>query len=565
MHSTMQQSSLLISEILGHATRLYGSTGEVVTWTADGARRVSYAELGRRTAQLANALRTELDIISDQRVATFMWNNSQHVEAYFAVPSMGAVLHQLNIRLPARQLVYVANQAEDHVIIVDNSLAPAFAKLLPQLNTVRHVVVNGPVPPEVGEALRASGREVHDYEQLIGDQPDTYDWPQLDETQAAAMCYTSGTTGDPKGVVYSHRSIYLHSLQIGMPSTLGIGPTDRVLPVVPMFHVNAWGLVHGALATGASLVMPDRFLQAEPLATMIEKERVTTGAGVPTIWGALLDYLDTHDVDTSSFRSVLVGGAACPPALMRAYDERHDIRVLHAYGLTETSPLVSVAAPPPGVEGEEAFRYRITQGRIALGVRARIVASDGSVQPWDGQSQGELELTGPWIAGAYFRATAAEAAEKFGDGWLRTGDIATITPDGYLTITDRVKDVIKSGGEWISSVDLENSLMGHPAVQEATVIGVPDEKWGERPLAAVVVRDGHTVTPEELREFLSGTFAAWQLPDHWAFVDEVPKTSVGKFDKKVLRSRYAEGELWVQVVGSAPIQDPSITSPGLGS
>lgn len=554
MHSTMQQGPLLISEILTYASRLHGSTGEAVTWTADGPRRVSYAELGRRTARLANALRNKLGITSDERVGTFMWNNSEHVEAYFGVPSMGAVLHQLNIRLFPEQLVYVVNHAEDRVVIVDNSLAPAFAKLLPEMSTVRHVVVNGPVPPEVRAALDASGREVHDYEQLIGDQPDTYDWPQLDETQAAAMCYTSGTTGEPKGVAYSHRSIYLHSLQLGLTSTLGIGPADRVLPVVPMFHANAWGLVYGALAMGASLVLPDRFLQPEPLAAMIQQERVTTGGGVPTIWAGLLNHLDTHEVDTSSLRALLVGGAACPPALMRAYDERHGIHVLHAYGMTETSPLASVAVPPLGVEGEEAFRYRVTQGRLAVGVRARIVAADGSSQPWDGKAQGELELAGPWITGSYFRATPEEIDEKFDNGWLRTGDIATVTPDGYLTITDRAKDVIKSGGEWISSVDLENVLMGHPAVLEASVIGVPDEKWSERPLAAVVVREGHAVTPEELREFLSLEFAHWQLPEHWAFVDEVPKTSVGKFDKKAMRAKYAQGELWVQTVESASAQ-----------
>lgn len=554
MHSTMQQGPLLISEILTYATRLYGTTGEAVTWTADGPRRVSYAELGRRTARLANALRTTLGVSGDQRVGTFMWNNSEHVEAYFAVPSMGAVLHPLNIRLFPEQLVYVANHAQDQVVIVDNSLAGPFSKLLPQMSSVRHVVVNGPVPSDVAEALAASGRTVHDYETLIGDQPDSYDWPVLDETSAAAMCYTSGTTGDPKGVVYSHRSVYLHSLQLGLASTLGVGPTDRVLPVVPMFHANAWGLVHGALVTGANLVLPDRFLQAEPLATMIEAERVTAGGAVPTIWADLLNYLDTHQVDTSSLHTVLVGGSACPPALMKAFDERHHIRVLHAYGMTETSPLVSVALPPPGTSGDDAFRYRVTQGRLAIGAQARIVAPDGLELPWDGVSQGELELAGPWITGSYYRADQAEVADKFDDGWLRTGDVGTITSDGFLTLTDRVKDVIKSGGEWISSVELENELMGHPAVLEASVVGVPDEKWGERPLATVVVRAGHEVTPEELREFLSDKVAKWQLPERWAFVDEVPKTSVGKFDKKALRRRYAEGELVVQTVGATPAQ-----------
>jgi fatty-acyl-CoA synthase len=306
-----------------------------------------------------------------------------------------------------------------------------------------------------------------------------------------------------------------------------------------MFHANAWGLVHGALATGASLVLPDRFLQAEPLAKMIETERVTAGGGVPTIWADLLNYLDTHEVDTSSLRAVLVGGSACPPALMRAYDERHHIHVLHAYGMTETSPLVSVAVPPPGVDGEEAFRYRVTQGRLAVGVQARIVSPDGALLPWDGVTQGELELAGPWITGSYFRASAEEVAEKFDDGWLRTGDVGTVDEKGYVQITDRAKDVIKSGGEWISSVDLENELVAHPGIAEAAVVAMPDLRWQERPAAYLVARPGAEPSADELREWLARRFVKWWLPERYVFVDALPKTGVGKLDKRKLRERAA--------------------------
>jgi fatty-acyl-CoA synthase len=374
----------------------------------------------------------------------------------------------------------------------------------------------------------------------------------MDERDASSMCYTSGTTGNPKGVVYSHRSNYLHSMQviIGMDFKQG----DRLLAVVPMFHANAWGMPYAAMIAGASLVMPDRFLQAAPLATMIETERVTGGGAVPTIWNDLLRYLDEHPTDTSSLRSVVVGGAACPPALMRAMQERHGITVIHAWGMTEMSPLGTTAVAPAGTTGEEHWRYRETQGRIAPGVQARLVGPDGAEVPWDGESVGELEVKGPWITGSYYdngsntEAERADAAAKFDDGWLRTGDVGSLTPDGYLTLTDRAKDVIKSGGEWISSVDLENALMAHPDVIEASVVGVPDDKWGERPLATVVREPGSAVDAVVLQEFLAGRIAHWQVPERWAFIDEVPKTSVGKFDKKMLRRRYAEGDLQVETL-----------------
>jgi fatty-acyl-CoA synthase len=549
MKSTMADVPLLISQILDYGTRVHAAS-EVVTWTADGPRRSSYGDVGRDCARLANALR-RLGIVGDQRVGTFMWNNEEHLELYLAVPSMGAVLHALNIRLFPEQLIYVANHAADEVVVVDNSLAAPFAKLLPHLRTVRHVIVNGPVPDDVRSALAADGREVHDYRALLDAESDEFTWPELDEHDGAAMCYTSGTTGNPKGVVYSHRSNYLHSMQLCTPTALAMRQGDRVLAVVPMFHANSWGLPYAALMAGASMIMPDRFLQAEPLARMIESERVTCGGAVPTIWGDLLRYLDQHpEIDTSSVRAVIVGGSACPPALMRAFEERHHLQVLHAWGMTEMSPLGTVAIPPVDAQGEDAWAYRETQGRLAPLVQGRLVGPDGSHMPWDGESVGELEVRGPWVTSSYYRASDDEdpSADKFDGEWLRTGDVGTLTSDGFLRLTDRAKDVIKSGGEWISSVDLENALMAHPKVKEASVVGVPDEKWGERPLATVVVLDGESVTADELREFLASQVAHWQVPERWAFIDEVPKTSVGKFDKKVLRKRFAEGELEVQKV-----------------
>jgi fatty-acyl-CoA synthase len=552
MKSTMQESPLLISRILMSGTQLHADQ-EVVTWTAQGARRTSYAEVGTQAAQLANALRS-LGVTADQRVATFMWNNAEHLVTYLAVPSMGAVLHALNIRLFPAQIIYVTNHAQNSVVVLDNSLAEPFSKLLPHLVTLRHVIVNGPIPQEVRAALEAAPQieGVHDWDTLLAGQPTTFDWPVLDEREASSMCYTSGTTGNPKGVVYSHRSNYLHTMQVTMG--MGFNQGDRLLAVVPMFHANAWGLPYAALMVGASLIMPDRFLQAEPLAKMIEAEKVTAGAAVPTIWTDLLRYLDEHPTDTSSMRRVVVGGAACPPSLMRAFQERHDIEVIHAWGMTEMSPLGSIAVPPLAATGDEYWSYRETQGRIASSLEARLVGPDGDEVPCDGESVGELEVRGPWITGSYYdngtntEAERADAASRFDDGWLRTGDVGSLTGNGFLRLTDRAKDVIKSGGEWISSVDLENALMAHPDVVEASVVGVPDEKWGERPLATVVRAAGSSIDAAALREFLSTKIVGWQLPERWAFIDEVPKTSVGKFDKKVLRTRYAEGDLSVETL-----------------
>ncbi|MHB9759970.1 long-chain fatty acid--CoA ligase [Streptomyces sp. BYX5S] len=545
MLSTMQDVPLTVTRILQHGARVHGSS-QITTWTGEGEpHRRSFREAAERAHRLANALRDELGVREDDRVATLMWNNAEHVEAYFAVPCMGAVLHTLNLRLPAAQLAWIVNHAADKVVIANGSLLPMIAPLLSQLPTVEHIVVAGPGDRSVLDGAQA---RVHEYEELIADRPTTYDWPELDERRAAAMCYTSGTTGDPKGVVYSHRSIYLHSMQVNMTQSMGLTDADTSLVVVPQFHVNAWGLPHATFMTGVNMLMPDRFLQPAPLAEMIESERPTHAAAVPTIWQGLLAELTAKPRDVSTLTQVTIGGAACPPSLMKAFDDL-GMRVCHAWGMTETSPLGTVARPPahaaPG--SEEEFAYRLTQGRFPAGVEGRLTGPGGEVLPWDGESAGELEVRGPWIAGAYYAGADSEPMrpeDKFSeDGWLKTGDVGTISPDGYLTLTDRAKDVIKSGGEWISSVDLENALMSHPDVAEAAVVAVPDDKWGERPLATVVLKEGASADFETLRSFLAEKVAKWQLPERWTIIPAVPKTSVGKFDKKVLRKQYAEGEL----------------------
>ncbi|MFJ9244216.1 long-chain fatty acid--CoA ligase [Streptomyces sp. NPDC101776] len=544
--STMQDVPLLISRILTHGSTVHG-TSQVISWTGEGEpERRSFAEIGARAAQLAHALREDLGVVDGERTATFMWNNAVHVEAYFAIPAMGAVLHTLNLRLPPEQLAWIVNHAADRVVIVNGSLIPLLAPLLPKLPTVEHIVVSGPGDRTPLEGAHA---RVHEYEELIAGKPTTYDWPELDERQGAAMCYTSGTTGDPKGVVFSHRSIYLHSMQVNMTQSMGLTDQDTSLVVVPQFHVNAWGLPHATFMTGVNMLMPDRFLQPAPLAEMIESQRPTHAAAVPTIWQGLLAELTAKPRDVSSLTQVTIGGSACPPALMAAFDEL-GMRVCHAWGMTETSPLGTVSRPPAEAVGtEREWEYRLTQGRFPASVEARLTGPGGERLPFDGESAGELEVRGPWIAGAYYNGTDAEPlrpADKFSeDGWLKTGDVGTISADGFLTLTDRAKDVIKSGGEWISSVDLENALMSHPDITEAAVVAVPDEKWGERPLATVVLREGSTADFESLRAFLAdaGKIAKWQLPERWTIIESVPKTSVGKFDKKVLRRRYAEGDL----------------------
>lgn len=545
MYSTMQDVQLTLSRILEHGRRVHGGS-TVTTWTGEPEpQRRTFAEIGDRAAQLAGALRDELGVRQGEPVATLMWNNAEHVEAYFALPSMGAVLHTLNLRLPPEQLVFIVGHAADRVVLVNGSLLPLLAPLLPHLPTVEHVVVAGPGDRSL---LEGAAPRIHEYEELIAGRPTAYAWPELDERSAAAMCYTSGTTGDPKGVVYSHRSIYLHSMQVNMTESMGLTDRDTTLVVVPQFHVNAWGLPHATFMTGINMLMPDRFLQPAPLAEMIEREKPSHAAAVPTIWQGLLAEVTANPRDLSSMKQVTIGGAACPPSLMEAYD-RLGVRLCHAWGMTETSPLGTMAHPPAGLTPEEEWPYRVTQGRFPAGVEGRLVGPSGEHLPWDGESAGELEVRGTWIAGAYFGGIGSDPIrpeDKFSeDGWLKTGDVGVISPDGFLTLTDRAKDVIKSGGEWISSVELENAIMAHPAVAEAAVVAVPDEKWGERPLATVVLKEGETADYATLRDFLAteGGIAKWQLPERWAIVPAVPKTSVGKFDKKVIRRQYAEGEL----------------------
>ena len=470
-----------------------------------------------------------------------MWNNNEHQVSYIGIPAMGAVLHALNIRLSPQQLIYVANHAEDRVVIIDGTLVPLFAACLPSLRSVRHVIVANGDPA----ALEApAGVEVHGWDALLAAQPGSYDFPLLDERTAAAMCYTSGTTGEPRGVVYSHRSNWLHSMQVLTRPGMGLSGSDSVLAILPMFHANAWGLPYAALMSGASLVMPDRFLQPASLLAIMASLKPTFAAAVPAIWNGVLAQLERAPQDISHLGSVVAGGSAAPPAMMRAFEEGHRVRVLHAWGMTETSPLGSVAHPPGGVSGEAEWAYRITQGRFPAAVQARLVGGDGTVMPNDGKTLGELEVRGPWITASYYSPDGAGAdPDRFRDGWLRTGDVGTITPDGFLALADQSKDMIKSGGEWISSVELENLVMAHPAVAEAAVIGVPDEKWDERPLVSVVLREGASASAAELREFMTSKVARWQLPERWAFLPEIPKTSVGKFDKKSLRARYAGGEI----------------------
>ncbi len=531
---------LTVTALMRYGTSAYGDR-EVVTCTRAATRRQSYGVTGARAARLANALRG-LGVDADQRVATLMWNNSEHLEAYLAIPSMGAVLHTLNLRLDPEVIGYIATHAGDDVVIVDATLVPLLAQVLPHAPTIRHVIVTRPEDgtdrsPESG--LAGDGRLVHSYEDLLAAQPESFGWPDLDERSAAAMCYTSGTTGRPKGVVYSHRSAYLHSMGVCQGNVFALSEQDKVLPVVPMFHANAWGLPYAAVMAGADLIMPDRFLQPEPLVRLIEAERPTVAGAVPTIWNMLLAHVRSHGGDLSSLRLVPCGGSAVPHALQEAYEKELGVRIVQAWGMTETSPLGSVAHPPAGTPEGESWRYRDTAGRLIAAIEARLVGVDGTVLPHDGESVGEIEVRGPWVTGSYYRD---DDPEKFRDGWLRTGDVGTIDRLGFVTLTDRAKDVIKSGGEWISSMELENALMAHPRVTEAAVIGIPDEKWGERPLATVVLAPGASVTAAELRAFLEGQMPHWQLPERWSFITEVPKTSVGKFAKTRIREAYARGD-----------------------
>ena len=535
MLSTMQDAQLLVSGILRHGQRVYGDSRVLTVTDAEGtATETSFAEVAARAEKLAKALK-RLGIGDSDRVGTFLWNNQAHVEAYLAIPAMGAVLHTLNIRLFPEQLAYIINHAEDQVIICDASIAGLLGRVRNEIPTVRHIIVVGEGDTEVlGETLA--------YEELLAAEEPGYDWPEFDERQAAAMCYTSGTTGNPKGVVYSHRSTYLHAMAITSGSSMGISERDSVLSIVPMFHANAWGTPYGAFMTGADLIMPQQFLQAAPLAAMIERHRPTISAGVPTIWSDLLRFTQTNPVDMSSLRMVTAGGAAVPRQLIERYRDELGVEMVQGWGMTETSPLCALATPPRQAAPDEEIEWRVKTGRVVPGVEIRICGDDGTVLPNDGESVGEFEVRGPWITASYY---GDPASDRFHDGWLRTGDIGSVDKWGYMQISDRSKDVIKSGGEWISSVELENEVMAHPDVIEAAVIAVPDERWSERPLVAVVLEPGSSTTADDLVGFLTGRVSKWWLPERWSFIAEVPKTSVGKFDKKVLRAQHADGDLEV--------------------
>ncbi|HMD56864.1 MAG TPA: long-chain fatty acid--CoA ligase [Solirubrobacteraceae bacterium] len=535
LQGLMQNDFQLTLDHIRRRMRLCNLGAEVLTLHEGGAvARASHAEIADRVDRLARVL-AELGVEQGDRVATFAWNNQRHLELYFAIPCIGAVLHTLNIRLFEEQLTYIVNHAEDRVIFVDDSLVPVLEELAPSFPGVANYVVMGDGDAgSLPNALR--------YEDLMEEAgAGEFDYPPLDERQAAALCYTSGTTGNPKGVLYSHRSISMHSSATLMTDANGLSRSDSVLAVVPMFHANAWGLPYGAALAGADLILPDRFLQAEPLARLIEQQRPTQIGCVPTIFLDLLRYADAHpELDLSSLTNCACGGSAVPRQMMKDFEERYGVRIFQAWGMTETSPVATYSRPAEGEHDDAYWADRARQGRPLPWVELRIVDDDGTEVPWDGQSTGEIEVRGPWIASSYFRD---EAPEKFDRGWLRTGDIASVDEKAFVQITDRSKDVIKSGGEWISSVELENELMSHPDVVEAAVIAKPDERWSERPLCCVVLREDADTSAEDLIEHLRPRVAKWWLPDEFAFVDEIPKTSVGKFDKKVLRGQLAEGEL----------------------
>jgi fatty-acyl-CoA synthase len=537
MQGLMQDYPLTLPHIFHRVERLFPDK-EIVTALPTGRERISYGAWAERTRRLGGAL-DDLGISSDGRVATFSWNTSRHLELYFAAPCTGRVLHTLNLRLFPEQVTYIVNHAEDEVIFVDKTVAGLLWPLLSTFTTVRHIVViddGGPFDTsEVPE-----GVQLHDYETLLaGAEP--VEFHVADENLAASMCYTSGTTGNPKGVVYSHRSTMLHTMSAMFADGFGARESDRILPVVPMFHANAWGLAHAAVACGSDLVMPGPDLSPNALAELIESERVTVAAGVPTIWMGVLPALEGRD--TSALRVIPCGGSAVPKALSEAFRKQLGLPIYQAWGMTETSPVATVGEIKSSLAHlpeEELADIRAMQGLPLFGVELRVLSQeDGSEVPWDGESRGELQAAGPWIAKTYYNDD--RSAESFtDDGWLRTGDVATITADGYIKLVDRTKDVVKSGGEWISSVELENEIMAHPAVAEAAVIGVSHPKWQERPLACVVLKEGESATKEEILEFLDGRVAKWWLPDDIVFIDEVPKTSVGKFSKKDLRAKFED-------------------------
>ncbi|WP_156316657.1 long-chain-fatty-acid--CoA ligase [Leucobacter japonicus] len=543
----MQQVDLSVLDILEHGAHNFG-TAEVITRYEDGTRVTTFREIRDRAASLSAGLRG-LGVSVGDRVGTFAWNTPEHLECYFAVPGMGAVLHTMNPRFSTEQLTWCLQDAQTTVAVVDSSLAEPFADLLTREQPIRAIVIyeNGePLGSEACQRLisRAVSRgiEVRAYPEVLAGHAGEDAFQHVPETLAAALCHTSGTTGNPKGVAYSHRSIWLHSLLNTSAAQFGLNSQDTILPAVPMFHVLGWNLAFSSFMVGSQLILTNRWNQAEPLLQLITEHRPTFAAGVPTIWNDVAHSYDQdggENYDLSSLQRMSSGGAAVPESLIRWWQQGHEVAVFHGCGMTETSSTMASGFPPGGIDLKEISPYQRTQGQFLIGVQNRIVDDEGRELPRDGEAAGELQLRGPWITGAYLNREETALTE---DGWLPTGDIATITHNGYLQYTDRSKDIIKSGGEWISSVALENRLAGYPGIHEAVVIGIDDERWQERPAAILVC---HGVRPEiaSLKEHLLEEFPKFWIPSQWIFVEEIPRTSVGKYDKKKLRAEYREGAL----------------------
>ena len=528
----MMDTQLILTEFLKRAERYFPDKQIISRTSPTKTHRIPFKDYAKRTRKLADAL-TKLGMTRGTKVGTFAWNHHRHLEAYFAIPCSGAILHTINIRLAPEHIIYIINHAEDEILLIDGDLFPLVEPALAYLKSVKHIIV---MSDEV-TAPPSSFPNVHSYEQLLEEADENFTFPDdLDENMQAGMCYTSATTGMPKGVIYTHRSIVLHSIALGLAESFALKESDVALPVVPMFHVNAWGFPFAALNFGVTLVLPGPMFTPSLLLDLMEQEKVTTTAGVPTIWMGVLAEQEKQPRDLSSIRLIISGGSASPKGLIQAFNERLGVPYVNAYGMTETSPLVSMSHPTSQMlkeyDTDELLNLRVTQGLTASLIDTEVVNENGPV-PWDGETMGELRIRGPWIASEYYKDDRTN--EAFRDGWLYTGDIAVLTKEGYIKITDRTKDLIKSGGEWISSVDLENGLMSHPAVAEAAVIAVPHPKWQERPLACVVLKEGVTASKEELIASLEKDFAKWWLPDDVVFLDEIPKTSVGKFLKAKLR------------------------------